>query len=59
MDIAGYAKKEYATTMTIDEERKFSRTRVGLLPFASNYLNRARFARTRWMCRCKDQKGNL
>ena len=53
-----YGKKEYLTKMTIGEVRKFYRTRVGLLPFASNYKNDKRFARTNWMCRCKTEKEN-
>ena len=53
-----YGKKEYLTKMTIGEVRKFYRTRVGLLPFASNYKSDKRFARTNWMCRCKTEKEN-
>ena len=53
-----YGKKEYLTNMTIGEVRKFYRTRVGLLPFASNYKNDKRFLRTNWMCRCKTETEN-
>ena len=42
--------------MKIGEVRKYYKTRVGLLPFANNYKNDKRFARTQWMCRCAEEK---
>ena len=51
-----YGKKEYITQMKIGEVRKYFKTRVGLLPFANNYKNDKRFARTKWMCRCDEEK---
>ena len=53
-----YGKKDYISKLTIGEVRKFYRTRVGLLPFASNFKNDKRFARTNWMCRCEKEKEN-
>ena len=53
-----YGKKDYISKLTIGEVRKFYRTRVGLLPFASNFKNDKRFAKTNWMCRCEEEKEN-
>ena len=54
-----YGKKEYIAQMKIGEVRKYFKTRVGLLPFANNYKNDKRFARTKWMCRCDEEKEDL
>ena len=32
------------------------RTRFGLLPFAGNYSNDKRFAKTRWLCMCQEER---
>ena len=53
-----YGKKDYISKLTIGEVRKFYRTRVGLLPFANNFKNDKRFARTNWMCRREEEKEN-
>ena len=51
-------EKDYISKLTIGEVRKFYKTRVGLLPFASNFKNDKRCARTNWMCRCEAEKEN-
>ena len=51
-----YGKKEYVTNKTIDESRKWFRTRFGLQDFAGNYSHNRRFAKTDWLCRCRTEK---
>ena len=37
---------------SIQEARLLYKTRVSMLPFAGNYPNDARFAKTNWLCLC-------
>ena len=45
-------QKDYFYDKSIDEARKFYKTRVSMLPFAGNYPNDVRFAKTNWLCLC-------
>ena len=47
-----YGKKEYVKEKNIKEAREIFKTRVGLQPFAGNFSNDRRFARTEWLCFC-------
>ena len=47
-----YGKKDYLSKKKIKDVREWFRTRVGMLPFAGNFSNDRRFARTEWRCRC-------
>ena len=51
-----YGKKDYLSKKNIYEARLQYKTRFGLLPFAGNYSNDRRFARTDWMCRCGTER---
>ena len=51
-----YGQKEYTKGQTIQESRKWFRTRFGLQDFAGNYSHDRRFAKSNWMCRCKNNR---
>ena len=46
--------KDYVRTQTIPETRKWFRTRYSLQPFAGNFSHDRKYARTDWLCRCKE-----
>ena len=49
-----YGAAVYSKNTTIEETRKWFRSRYKLQEFAGNYANdRSRFAKTDWLCRCK------
>ena len=56
-----YGRKEYLSNIKISEVRECFKSRFGLQPFAGNYGNDRRFARTQWLCRCglKEQEVHL
>ena len=43
----------YSKNTTIEETRKWFKSRFGLEKFAGNYSHDRRFAKTNWLCRCK------
>ena len=47
-----FGMKKYLQQNNIEEAREMFKTRVKLQPFAGNYSNDRRFARTNWLCRC-------
>ena len=51
-----YGRKEYCSSETIGQARKWFRSRFGLQPFAGNYTHDKRFNKTEWLCRCKEYK---
>ena len=51
-----YGKKEYIGHKNIHEVRQHYRSRFGLQPLAGNYSKDKRFARTNWLCRCKEER---
>ena len=51
-----YGKKMYLALHRIQDVREMFRTRWGLLPFAGNYSNDRRFAKTSWRCRCGERE---
>ena len=57
-----YGKKDYLHMKNIHEIRQQYRTRFGLQPFAGNYSNDKRFARSGWLCKCqtaREEEGHL
>ena len=46
----------YLALHRIQDVREMFRTRWGLLPFAGNYSNDRRFAKTSWRCRCGERE---
>ena len=51
-----YGRKEYISQKNIQDVRQQYRSRFGLQPFAGNYSKDKRFARTNWLCRCKEER---
>ena len=51
-----YGKKEYLSTKTIPEARNWFRSRYFLQPFAGNYAHNRKYAKSDWLCRCKEDK---
>ena len=51
-----YGKKEYLSSAKISTVRELYRTRFSLLPFAGNYSHDKRFAKTRWLCICEEER---
>ena len=51
-----YGKKDYVLNKDINAARQIYRTRFGLQPFAGNYSKDGRFARTEWLCRCREAR---
>ena len=51
-----YGKKNYVDSKQIQYVRKAFRTRFGMNNFAGNYSHDRRFARTDWLCRCRQAK---
>ena len=49
-----YGKKEYIKSKNIYDARQMYRTRFGMQPFAGNYSHDRRFARTEWLCQCRE-----
>ena len=61
MKTENYGKKEYINKKLISEVRKWYKSRYGMLPFAGNFSNDNKFAKTDWMCRCgvKEKENHL
>ena len=51
-----YGKKEYLKSKNIYDARQMYRTRFGMQPFAGNYSHDRRFARTEWLCQCREAR---
>ena len=51
-----YGKKEYTKSKNIHDVRKMYRTRFGMQSFAGNYSHDQRFARTEWLCQCREAR---
>ena len=47
-----YGKKAYLDNKKIEDVRFRFRSRVGLLPFAGNFSNDRKYAKSNWLCRC-------
>ena len=54
-----YGKKLYLSENKIEDVRFRFKRRVGLLPFAGNYSNDKRYARSNWLCRCGNRESEL
>ena len=48
-----YGKQSYIVESTIEDSRKWFKSRFGLQAFAGNFSHDRRFAKTDWLCRCK------
>ena len=48
-----YGAAVYYKNTTIEETRRWFKTRFGLEKFAGNYSHDRRFAKTDWLCQCK------
>ena len=51
-----YGRKKYLGNKNIYNVRQEFRTRFGLLPFAGNFSNDRRYAKTSWLCKCQEAK---
>lgn len=51
-----YGKKEYLKNKNIYSARQMYRTRFGMQPFAGNYSHDRRFARSEWLCQCREAR---
>ena len=51
-----YGKKEYIGKRKVGEVRNIFKARVGMTEFADNFGKDKRFLRTKWMCRCGDER---
>ena len=51
-----YGRKSYTTSTTIQESRKWFKTRWGLQDFAGKYSHDRRFAKNNWLFRCKTDR---
>ena len=47
-----YGRKEYFSEKTPSQTREMFATRLSMHPWAGNFSNDRRFARTGWLCRC-------
>ena len=56
-----YGRKYYFFEKNLQEARIFFKTRVSMLPFAGNFSNDRRFAKTSWLCLCgsKEEEKHL
>ena len=57
-----YGKKDYIESKTIQDSRKWLRTRFGLTDFAGNYQHNQKFAKSSWLCRCRgavEEEGHI
>ena len=46
----------YLSENKIEDVRLRFKTRVGLLPFAGNYSNDKKYAKSQWLCRCGNRE---
>ena len=51
-----YQKKDYISYKNISTARQHYRTRWGMQPFAGNYSNDSRYARSKWLCLCLESR---
>ena len=51
-----YGRKDYIENNNIETIRDEYKARFAMFPFAGNFSNDRRFARTEWICRCKREK---
>ena len=49
-----YGKKDYISSQTIPETRKWFRTRYSLQLFAGNFSHDRKYAKSDWLCRCQE-----
>ena len=57
-----YGKKDYIGSKTIQDSRKWFRTRFGLHKFAGNYKHNNKFAKSSWLCGCRgavEEEGHI
>jgi hypothetical protein len=51
-----FQKKEYISNSRISEVRQWFMTRYGMQPFAGNYSHDKRFAKSQWLCWCREAR---
>ena len=51
-----FERKEYIMRYKIEDVRHWFRTRFGLQPFGGNFSKDKRFAKSEWLCKCKEEK---
>jgi hypothetical protein len=56
ISVEEYGRKPYIQQKNIFSVRQQFRTRFGLQPFAGNFSNDRRFAKTNWLCKCKQAR---
>ena len=56
MERETYGKKDYLKNKNIFSARQMYRTRFGMQPFAGNYSHDRRFARSEWLCQCREAR---
>ena len=54
--IETYGKKEYISKGRMPHVRDIFKTRFGLMPFGGNYSKDRRFARSDWLCKCREAR---
>ena len=51
-----YGKKKYISEKSISEARQYFKTRYRMQPFASNFSRDRQYAKSEWLCKCKQTK---
>jgi hypothetical protein len=51
-----FGKKEYISNIKLKDVRQRFMTRFGLQPFAGNFSHDKRFAKSQWLCRCREAR---
>jgi hypothetical protein len=51
-----FEKKEYISNAKISEVRQWFMTRYGMNAFAGNFSHDKRYAKTQWLCRCREAR---
>jgi hypothetical protein len=51
-----FKKREYISNTKIKEVRQWFMTRYGMQPFAGNFSHDKRFAKSQWLCRCREAR---
>jgi hypothetical protein len=51
-----FEKREYISNSKIAEVRQWFMTRYGMHAFAGNFSHYKRFAKTQWLCRCREAR---
>jgi hypothetical protein len=51
-----FEKREYISKTKIKEVRQWFMTRYSMQPFAGNFSHDKRFAKSQWLCRCREAR---